>query len=89
MSNGSSTIYYSLATGTADFVQCLPAMSACNIWNMNDTIALTGLLSTDRIEVVMEDFSFAPSNLSEIVNGAIQMQQQHLRSSRASLIQDS
>jgi beta-glucanase (GH16 family) len=65
------TTAQALATGTQDLVQCMPAdvEVRINLWNMNGMAAPTGLSSTDRVEVVIDDFSFTKSNLFEVANG--------------------
>jgi hypothetical protein len=60
-----------LFAGLNDYVQCLPAdvEVRINLWNMFGGVLPVGMLDSQVVEVVIDNFSFTPSNLQYVVDG--------------------
>jgi hypothetical protein len=69
--------YHSYATedaifaGVNDYVQCLPANVEIrlNLWNMFGNAMPVGMSTNQMVEVVIDDFTFTPSNLGYVLDG--------------------
>jgi hypothetical protein len=57
--------------GLNDYVQCLPTdvEIRMNLWNMFGSVLPVGMLDNQVVEVVVDDFSFTPSNLEYVMDG--------------------
>jgi hypothetical protein len=57
--------------GLNDYVQCLPAdvEVRMNLWNIFGSAMPVGMSDNQVVEVVIDDFSFTPSNLEYVVDG--------------------
>jgi hypothetical protein len=57
--------------GLNDYVQCLPAdvEIRMNLWNMFGSVMPVGMSANQVVEVVIDDFSFTPSNLEYVMDG--------------------
>jgi hypothetical protein len=60
-----------LFAGLNDYVQCLPAdvEVRINLWNMFGNVLPIGMLDSEIVQVVIDDFSFTPSNLQYVLDG--------------------
>jgi hypothetical protein len=60
-----------LFAGLNDYVQCLPTdvEIRMNLWNMFGSVLPVGMLDNQVVEVVIDDFSFTPSNLEYVLDG--------------------
>jgi hypothetical protein len=57
--------------GLDDYVQCLPAdvEIRMNLWNMFGSAMPVGMSDNQVVEVIIDDFTFTPSNLEYVMNG--------------------
>jgi len=57
--------------GRPDYVQCLPANVEVrmNLWNLYGANQPTGMETNQSVEVVIDDFSYAPSGLTFVAEG--------------------
>jgi hypothetical protein len=60
-----------LAANLVDNIQCLPAdvEVRINLWNMNGAVAPSGMADNHIVEVVIDGFSYTPSNVQGVANG--------------------
>eukprot|EP00978_Attheya_sp_CCMP212_P041743 scaffold243381_cov56-Attheya_sp.AAC.2 len=61
-----------LFRGVPDYVQCMPSGNTevrMNLWNMLGAIQPAGLSARDKVEVVIDNFSYTPSSLTAVPNG--------------------
>jgi hypothetical protein len=66
------TTEMALASGLVDYVQCLPAdvEVRINIWNKNGaTVAPAGMADSHVAEVIIDSFTYTPSNVDGVANG--------------------
>jgi hypothetical protein len=69
--NHSYTTEDALFAGLNDYVQCLPAdvEVRINLWNIFGSVLPVGMLDSQIVQVVIDNFSFTPSNLQYVVDG--------------------
>lgn len=73
---GESHVYSSrtaLAAGAPDHTQCLPADMEIrmNLWHLFGTSTPSGMEDGHVVEVVIDDFTFTPSGLTEVEEGGV------------------
>jgi hypothetical protein len=61
-----------LFKGVPHYVQCMPSVNTevrMNLWNMLGAIQPAGLNARDKVEVLIDNFSYTPSSLTAVPNG--------------------
>jgi hypothetical protein len=60
-----------VAANLVDNIQCLPAdvEVRINLWNMNGAVAPSGMADNHFVEVVIDGFSYTPSDVQGVANG--------------------